>query len=79
MAPEVVASCTPTITSEAMLEEYVTASDIADISADDMTVLDHLYAANFDVDEAPIRMKSSVSKTGFVLMDGVTEAEPIAA
>ena len=79
LASEVVASCTPTITSEAMLAEYVGACDIAEISADDMTALDHLYAANFEVDEAPARMKSSVSKTGFVLTDGVTEAEPIAA
>ena len=77
--PSVVASCTPTITSVEMLDEYVGASDIVPISANDISELDRLYSSNFEVDEAPGRMKSSVSKTGFVLMDGVTEAEPLAA
>ncbi len=75
----VVASCTPTITSEKMLEEYVAAGDMCGLSAADSTALDHLYAVNFGVDEEPPRMKSSVSPTGFVLMDGVTEVEPVAA
>ena len=79
LMPDVVASCTPTITSDPMLEEYVAASDLANFTATDVTALDHLYATNFDVDEAPARMKSSQSETGFVLMDGVTEAEPLAA
>ena len=79
LMPDIVASCTPTITSEEMLEEYVATTGIADLKAEDMNALNHLYAANFDVIEAPARMKSSVSKTGFVLMDGVTEAEPLAA
>ena len=79
LMPEVVASCTPTITSVEMLDEYVAASDIGSITADDMSELDRLYDSNFEVDEAPARMKSSVSKTGFVLMDGFTEAEPLAA
>lgn len=79
LMPEVVASCTPTITSVEMLDEYVNASDIGPITADDMSELDRLHASNFEVDEAPARMKSSVSKTGLVLMDGVTEAEPLAA
>ena len=79
LMPKVVASCTPTITSEAMLTEYVAASNMDSLTAQDQTALDHLYAANFGVDEEPARMKSSVSKTGFVLTDGATEAEPIAA
>ena len=79
LEPDVVASCTPTITSSEMLDEYVAASEIGPISEGDIAELDRLYAANFDVDEPPARMKSSVSKTGFVLMDGVTEAEPLAA
>ena len=77
--PGVVASCTPTITSVEMLDEYVAASEVGPISTDDISELDRLYASNFEVEEAPARMKSSVSKTGFVLMDGVTEAEPLAA
>ena len=79
LAPNVVASCTPTITSSEMLDEYIAASEIGPISESDLAKLDRLYASNFDVDETPARMKSSVSKTGFVLMDGVTEAEPLAA
>ena len=79
LMPNVVASCTPTITSEEMLDEYIAAGDQGGFSATDMTALDHLYAANFDVDDEPARMKSSVSPTGFVLMDGVTEAEQVAA
>lgn len=79
LMPNVVASCTPTITSEEMLDEYVAASDMGSFEATDMTALDHLYTVNFDVDEEPARMKSSVSPTGFVLMDGVTEVEPVAA
>ena len=79
LGPDVVASCTPTITSSEMLDEYVAASGIGPISENDVVELNRLYASNFDVDEAPARMKSSVSKTGFVLMDGVTEAEPAAA
>ena len=77
--PGVVASCTPTITSSEMLDEYVAASESEPLSESDIAELDRLYTSNFDVDEAPARMKSSVSKTGFVLMDGVTEAEPLAA
>ncbi len=79
LVPEIVASCTPTITSEEMLKEYVAATEIPDFTTDDITALDHMYAANFDVVETPARMKSSVSQTGFVLMDGVTEVEPVAA
>ena len=79
LIPNVVASCTPTITSEETLQEYVAAGDMGGFSAADVTALDHIYAANFGVDEEPPRMKSSVSPTGFVLMDGVTEVEPIAA
>ena len=79
LMPDVVASCTPTITSAAMLEEYVAASEIDDITDADMSELRRLQACNFGVEEAPGRMKSSVSETGFVLMDGVTEAEPLAA
>lgn len=79
LTPSVVASCTPTITSVEMLDEYVTASEVGPISAVDISELDRLYSSNFEMDEAPARMKSSVSKTGFVLMDGVTEVEPLAA
>jgi aryl-alcohol dehydrogenase-like predicted oxidoreductase len=79
LMPEIVASCTPTITNEEMLEEYVATAEVADFTAEDMNTLDHLYASNFDVVEAPARMKSSVSQTGFVLMDGVTEVEHLAA
>ena len=78
LMPDVVASCTPTITSSEMLDEYIAASDIEAISEDDTVELDRLYCSNFGIDEAPARMKSSVSKTGFVLMDGVTEAEQLA-
>ena len=78
LAPDVVASCTPTITSSEMLDEYVAASEIEPLSESDIAELYALYASNFDVEEKPARMKSSVSKTGFVLMDGVTEAEPLA-
>ena len=77
---EPVASCTPTITNIDMLDEYVAAADTPAISSDDMSELDRLFESNFDVSEdQPARMKSSVSKTGFVLMDGVTEIEPLAA
>ena len=55
LMPNVVASCTPTITSEEMLQEYVAAGDMGGFSAADMTALDHLYAANFDVDDEPAR------------------------
>ena len=79
LMPNVVASCTPTITSEETLQEYAAAGDMGGFSAEDATALDHLYAANFGVDEEPPRMKSSVSPTGFVLMDGVTKVEPVAA
>ena len=79
LMPDAVASCTPTITNEEMLDEYVATTNLADFSAEDLTALDHFYAVNFDVDEEPARMKSSVSPTGFVLMDGVTEVEPVAA
>ena len=74
---DVVASCTPTITSPEMLKEYAAAADLDAISATDMTELSRLYAENFGVDEAPSRMKSSVSSTGFVLMDGISEADPV--
>ncbi len=79
LMPPTVASCTPTITSVEMLEEYVSASETPPITPADMHELDRLYSTNFDIEEQPARMKSSTSKTGFVLMDGVTEAEPIAA
>lgn len=79
LSPNVVASCTPTITSSEMLAEYVAAAMIAPMSDGDIAELDRLYSSNFDVEEARARMKSSVSKTGFVYMDGVTEAEPLAA
>ena len=79
LTPSVVASCTPTITSEETLQEYVTAGNMSSFSAADMTTLDHLYTTNFDVHEEPARMKSSVSPTGFVLMDGVTQVEPVSA
>lgn len=79
LTPETVASCTPTITSVEMLEEYVAASDTVPFSEADIQELDRLHKTNFDVEEQPARMKSSTSKTGFVLMDGVTEAEPIVA
>ena len=79
LMPEVVASCTPTITSAEMLKEYVAAAETPEIAPSDMSELDRLYSTNFDIDEQPARMKSSTSKTGFVLMDGITEAEPLAA
>ena len=79
LMPEVVASCTPTITSAEMLKEYVAATETPEIAPSDMSELDRLYGANFDIDEQPARMKSSTSKTGFVLMDGITEAEPLSA
>ena len=79
LMPESVASCTPTITSFDMLAEYVAASETPALSDADIAELDRLHRTNFDVEEQPARMKSSTSKTGFVLMDGVTEAEPVAA
>lgn len=79
LMPRVVASCTPTITSEETLDEYVAAGDLGGFSTADATALDHLYAANFDVEEEPARMKSSVSSTGFVLMDGITEVQSAVA
>ena len=79
LIPDVVASCTPTITSVEMLDEYVKTSELGPISQDDMEELDRLYSDNFGVDETPPRMKSSVSQTGYVLMDGVTQADPVAA
>ena len=79
LMPKTIASCTPTITSEEMLDEYTAAGDLVGFSAADMTELDRLYAVNFGINEEPARMKSSVSPTGFVLMDGTTEAEPLAA
>ena len=77
LMPSVVASCTPTITSEETLQEYVAAGGMGGFSMADATALDHLHAVNFGVDEEPARMKSSVSPTGFVLMDGVTVADPV--
>ncbi len=74
---DVVASCTPTITSKAMLKQYVAAADMDVISAADMAELDRLYSENFGVEDEPARMKSSISSTGLVLMDGVTEVEAL--
>ena len=51
LAPDVVASCTPTITSSEMLDEYVAAAEIEPLAESDLAELDRLYASNFGVEE----------------------------
>jgi aryl-alcohol dehydrogenase-like predicted oxidoreductase len=68
LTPEIMASCVPTITSEAQLDEYIAASDIAELPVDELKKLAKLYAENFGTgDKDP--MKSSQSPTGWVDVD----------
>ena len=65
LVPPIMASCVPTITNEAQLEEYVAAPDIDELPADELQRLFVLYADNFGTgDKDP--MKSSQSPTGWV-------------
>jgi aryl-alcohol dehydrogenase-like predicted oxidoreductase len=40
----------PTITSEAELREYAGATDVPELTADELARVDELYARNFDVE-----------------------------
>jgi diketogulonate reductase-like aldo/keto reductase len=40
----------PTVTNEADLEEWAAASDMPDLTAEDLARLDELYERNFDVE-----------------------------
>ena len=74
---DVVASCTPTITNGEMLEEYAATADYPPISEDDLATILELGNTNFGIDEPWSMMKSSTSATGYVKLDGVTEASPV--
>lgn len=77
LTPPVMASCVPTITNEAQLEEYAAAPDIDDLPVEELEQLSALYAANFGVGEKD-PMKSSQSPTGWVDADN-SPVEPLAA
>ncbi|MBN4059317.1 aldo/keto reductase [Dehalococcoides mccartyi] len=69
LAPKIMASCLPTMTSIEQIEEYVAVSDIDDIPQDELDRLAPLYADNFGVGE-PDPQKSSTSGTGWVDHNG---------
>ena len=70
LTPDIMASCVPTITNEAQLDEYVAACDIDELPVAELARLDELYADNFGVGEKD-PMKSSQSPTGWVTADNV--------
>ncbi len=77
LAPPIMASCLPTITSEAQLDEYTVAPDIDELPVEELERLTGLYADNFGTgDKDP--MKSSQSPTGWVDTKNST-VEPAAA
>ena len=65
LEPKAVAACLPTITNEAQLKEYASASDLRPIPSDILRDLDKLYADNFGESEHE-SMRSSMSSTGWV-------------
>lgn len=65
LAPQIMASCVPTITNEAQLDEYTAAPDVEELPVDELERLASLYSDNFGTgDKDP--MKSSQSPTGWV-------------
>ena len=65
LAPQIMASCLPTVTTMEQLEEYAAAPDIADLPQDEIRRLDRIYASNFGVGEKD-PMKSSQTESGWV-------------
>lgn len=70
LAPPIMASCVPTITNMAQLDEYAAAPDIDELPVDELQKLSELYADNFGTGEKD-PMKSSQSPTGWVNTDNV--------
>ncbi len=65
LAPQIMASCVPTITTVEQLDEYVAAVDIDELPVDELERVSELYEDNFGTgDKDP--MKSSQSATGWV-------------
>lgn len=65
LAPPIMASCVPTITTMGQLDEYVVAPDIDELPTDELDRAKVLYADNFGAGEKD-PMKSSQSPTGWV-------------
>lgn len=79
LAPPIMASCLPTITSEAQLEEYASVPDIDELPVDELDRVSELYADNFGTGEKD-PMKSSQSETGWVdTMNSPVDPAPVAA
>jgi aryl-alcohol dehydrogenase-like predicted oxidoreductase len=53
LAQASIACVLPTVTNEADLEEWAAASDLPDLTDEDLTRLDELYERNFDVEPLP--------------------------
>ena len=69
LAPQIMASCLPTMTTVEQIEEYAAISEIDDIPQDELDRLASIYADNFGVGP-PDPQKSSTSDTGWVDHNG---------
>lgn len=77
LAPPIMASCLPTITNMAQLDEYAVAPDIDELPAGELELVKTLYADNFGAGEKD-PMKSSQSPTGWVDAEN-SPIEPVTA
>jgi aryl-alcohol dehydrogenase-like predicted oxidoreductase len=77
LAPPIMASCVPTITTEAQVAEYAAAPEIDELPVDELGRIFDLYTDNFGTGEKD-PMKSSQSPTGWVGADN-SPAERMAA
>ena len=69
LAPQIMASCLPTMTTVEQIEEYAAVSEIDDIAQDELDRLALIHADNFGVGP-PDAQKSSTSATGWVDYNG---------
>ena len=69
LAPQIMASCIPTMTTIGQIEEYAAVSEIDDIPQDELDRLALIYADNFG-EGLPDPQKSSTSGTGWVDHNG---------
>jgi aryl-alcohol dehydrogenase-like predicted oxidoreductase len=60
LADDRVASTLPNIYNEEQLVEFAKAPDCPPLTADNLVKIDRLYAANFDVEEAPPKFKGTM-------------------
>ncbi len=77
LAPPIMASCVPTITNVAQLDEYVVAPDIDELPVEELDRVKALYADDFGTGGHD-PMKSSQSPTGWVDVAN-SPVEPVAA